>query len=79
MRHPEYIKPAQAVEGEDRRVDLLTYKNIIDWNACAKKFLVDIGMGKDEPGVIRKCVNCCVFIMVLTQYNVRSYLSVITF
>ena len=58
LRHPEYIKPAQAVENEDRRVDWLTYKNIIDWNARAKKFLVDVGMGKDEPGVIRKCVNC---------------------
>ena len=58
LRHPEYIKPAQAVENEDRRVDWLTYKNIIDWNARAKKFLVDVGMGKDEPGVIRKCVYC---------------------
>ena len=47
LRHPEYIKPAQAVENEDRRVDWLTYKNIMDWNARAKKFLVDVGMGRE--------------------------------
>ncbi len=78
LGHPECIKPAQAVENKDRRVDWLTYKNIIDWNARDKIFLIDVGMGKDELGVIHVCLLLC-FIMFLTQYNVRSYVSLITF
>jgi hypothetical protein len=63
-RHPEYIKPAQAVDNEDRRVDWLTYKNIMKWMKRAKKFIVDIGMAKDEPGVIRKWLCfCCTLIL----------------
>lgn len=61
-RHPEYIKPAQAVDNEDRRVDWLTYSNIMRWMKQAKKFLLDIGMAKDEPGIIRKwlCLDSCI-------------------
>ena len=53
-RHPEYIKPAQAVDNEDRRVDWLTYRNIMLWMKMAKKFLLAVEMAKDEPGHIRK-------------------------
>ena len=62
-RHPEYIKPAQAVDNEDRRVDWLTYGNIILWMKMAKKFLLAVEMAKDEPGLIRKWRCCCVIII----------------
>jgi hypothetical protein len=39
---------------KDRQVEWLTYKNINDWTAAAKKFLTTIGMAKDEPGIIRE-------------------------
>ena len=68
-RHPEYIKPAQAVDNEDRRVDWLTYNNIIKWMKRAKKFLLDIGMAKDEPGIIRKWLWLyCIHILHLTSH-----------
>ena len=68
-RHPEYIKPAHAVDNEDRRVDWLTYNNIMMWMKRAKKFVLDIGMAKDEPGIIRKCSACIVlFILYLTSH-----------
>ena len=54
MRHPEILNPVKAKNHEDRRVEWLTYKNIIEWNARAKKFLIDVGMAKDCPGMIRK-------------------------
>ena len=67
-RHPEYIKPANAVDNKDRRVDWLTYKNIMLWMKWAKKFVLDIEMAKDEPGLIRKCVCLCfIFILPLTS------------
>ena len=62
-RHPEYIKPAQAVDNEDRRVDWLTYGNIMLWMKMAKKFLLAVEMAKDEPGLIRKWRCCCVIII----------------
>ena len=52
--HPEIMNPVRAKGNEDRRVDWLTYKNIIDWNARAKQLLINIGMAKDEPGEICK-------------------------
>ena len=73
-RHPEYIKPANAVDNEDRRVDWLTYKNIMLWMQWAKKFVLDIEMAKDEPGLIRKCVClCCIFILPLTCRRPRLF------
>ena len=27
-------------------------KNIMDWKTCAESFLIEIGMAKDEPGLI---------------------------
>jgi hypothetical protein len=62
-RHPEYIKPAQAVDNEDRRVDWLTYGNIMLWMKMAKKFLLAVEMAIDEPGLIRKWRCCCVIII----------------
>lgn len=59
MKHPEMLNPVKAKNHEDRRVDWLTYQNIIEWNARAKKLLIDIGMAKDTPGMIRKCNICC--------------------
>jgi hypothetical protein len=32
----------------------VTYKNIKDWNEKAKEFLVSLGMGLPEQGLIRK-------------------------
>ncbi len=52
MAHPEILNPVKAKNHEDRRVEWLTYRNFIDWNARAKKFLVDIGMATDVPGMI---------------------------
>ena len=73
-RHPEYIKPANAVDNEDRRVDWLTYKNIMLWMQRAKKFVLDIEMAKDEPGLIRKCVCLCyIFILPLTSRQPRLF------
>ena len=53
-RHPELLLPARAKNNEDRRVDWLTFKNINQWTDGVKKFLVGIGMLKDEPGYIRE-------------------------
>ena len=52
--HPEIVNPVRAKNHEDRRVDWLSYNNIIKWNERAKQFLVEIGMAKDEPGMIRE-------------------------
>ena len=60
--HPEILNPVRAKGNEDQRVDWLTYKNIMVWNARAKQMLVNIGMAKDEPGEIRECalhLKCC--------------------
>ncbi len=49
------LMPEKAVNNKDRRVDWLTYKNIIDWNQRAKEFLISCGMGTlPEQGLIRK-------------------------
>ena len=53
-KHPEIINPVRAKNHENRRVDWLSYKNLMDWNKRAKKFLVDVGMAKDERGLIRE-------------------------
>jgi len=58
MKHPKMIIPAKAINNEDRRVDWLTYKNIIDWNQKAKAFLVGCGMCTEEKGLIRKLCVC---------------------
>ena len=52
--HPEILNPVCAKINEDRPVEWLTYKNIKDWTAAAKKFLIAIGMAKDKPGIIRE-------------------------
>ena len=50
--YPEILNPVRAKDHEDRRVDWLSYGNINDWTDRAKKFLVSLGMLKDEPGTI---------------------------
>ena len=61
--HPEILNPVRAKINEDRRVEWLSYKNIWDWLARAKDFLISIGMAKDEPGIIReycrRALICC--------------------
>jgi hypothetical protein len=54
MKHQEILNPVKAKNHEDRRVEWLTFNNIMEWNARAKQFLVDIGMVNDCPGMIRK-------------------------
>jgi hypothetical protein len=54
--HPEVMNPAKAKNNENRRVEWLTYRNIKDWTAREKSFLIDIGMAKDEPGTIREFI-----------------------
>ena len=54
--HPEILNPVQAKNHEDRRVDWLSYANINLWTDTAKKYLIGIGMLKDEPGEICKFV-----------------------
>ncbi len=56
--HPEILNPVKAKVNKDRRVEWLTYKNIMDWTARAKEFLISIGMAKDEPGIIHECLLC---------------------
>jgi hypothetical protein len=56
--HPRMIMPAKAINNEDRRVDWLTYKNIKDWNQKAKEYLISVGMGTPEQGLIRKSFVC---------------------
>ena len=52
--HPDILNPVRAKNHETRRVDWLTYKNLIDWNNRAKKFLIDLGMAEDKKGLIHK-------------------------
>ena len=52
---------AKAIDYEDRRVDWLTYQNITDWNIAAKNFLISIGMGTEDQGLIRECFICFLF------------------
>ena len=50
--HPAILNACRAKNNEDRRVDWLTFKNITEWMSEAKQMLVDMGMVKDEPGII---------------------------
>jgi hypothetical protein len=54
LDHPCLICPAKAIDNKDHRVDWLTYQNITDWNIAAKNFLISIGMGTEDQGLIRK-------------------------
>jgi hypothetical protein len=67
LDHPHLIMPAKAIDNKDRRVDWLTYQNINDWNTQAKLFLVAIGMGTEDQGLIRKCFVCIHFCQHVTQ------------
>lgn len=52
--HANILLPAKAKNNEDRRVEWCTYRNIMSWTDAVKKYLVDIGMLSDEPGLIRE-------------------------
>ena len=56
MDNPAIMNPAKTRDGEDHRVDWLTFSNINQWTDAAKKELIDLGMVKDEPGYISKFV-----------------------
>lgn len=53
-QHPEILNPVKAKKNEDRRVEWLSYGNIMKWTEHAREVLISIGMAKDEPGLIRK-------------------------
>ena len=52
--HPGILFPVSAKNHEDLRAIWLTYQNINKWIDFAKKFLIEIGFVKDEPGYICK-------------------------
>ena len=58
IKHRKMIMPAKAINNEDRRVNWLTYKNIMDWNEKAKAVLISCGMCTEEKGLIRKLFVC---------------------
>jgi hypothetical protein len=42
--HPKNINPVRAKNHKNRRVEWLSYKNLMEWNVHAKEFLVNMGM-----------------------------------
>ena len=76
--HPEMLNPVRAKNHEVRRVDWLSYNNIIKWNDRVKQFLVEIGMAKDEPGMIREyhILILCDTILSFTNLVLISYLLI---
>jgi hypothetical protein len=52
--YPRLILPAKAINNKDCCIDWVTFKIVIDWNKSAKEFLVLIGMGTQEQGLVRK-------------------------
>ncbi len=72
--HPEILNPVKAKVKEDRRVEWLSYKNILEWTARAKEFLITIGMAKDEPGIIRECA-CYALATMIHSVTHLSFLS----
>jgi hypothetical protein len=48
-RHPQIMNPVDTKINKDQHVEWLSYKNIMDWTAKSKEFLISIGMAKDEP------------------------------
>ena len=71
--HPRMIMPAKAINNEDRCVDWLMYKNIKDWNKKAKEFLISIGVGTPEQGLIRKSFFCCIELTWFILFNCLFY------
>jgi len=69
LDHPHLIFPAKAIDNVDRRVDWLTYQNITNWNIAAKNFLISIGMGTEDQGLIRKCFVCFLFLFAGNSTN----------
>ena len=69
LDHPRLKIPAKAIDNEDHRVDWLTYQNITDWNIAAKNFLISIGMGTEDQGLICKCFVCFHFLFAGNSTN----------
>lgn len=70
--HPEILNPVKAKKNEDRRVEWLSYANIMTWTERAKEFLISIGMAKNEPGVIRKSTaNYCTILFPVSIANIK--------
>jgi len=61
LGHPCLIFPAKAIDNKDRRVDWLMYQNITGWNIAATNFLISIGMGTEDQGLICECFICFFF------------------
>jgi hypothetical protein len=72
--HPEILNPIKAKVNKDCRVEWLSYKNIMEWTAQAKEFLITIGMAKDEPGIIRECA-CYALATMIPSVTHLSFLS----
>ena len=71
--HPEILNPVKAKKNEDRRVEWLSYANIMAWTERAKEFLISIGMAKNEPSVIRKfTTNCCTILFPMSIANIKT-------
>jgi hypothetical protein len=75
--HPCLICPAKAINNEDRQVNWLTYQKITDWNIAAKTFLISIGMGTKDRGLICKCFVWFLFSFAgnSTNFLVCSFVS----
>ena len=58
-KYPEIMNPVRAKNHEDRRVDWLSYKNIVDWTERAKDYLIGIDMLSPEPGFIHGVPSLC--------------------
>ena len=58
-KYPEIMNPVTAKSHEDRRVDWLSYKNIMDWTNRARDYLINIDMLSPEPGYIHGVWSNC--------------------
>jgi hypothetical protein len=72
--HPEILNPVKAKVNEDCRGEWLSYKNIMEWTAQVKEFLITIGMVKDEPGIICECA-CYALATMIHSVTHLSFLS----
>ena len=54
VENPAILNSDHAKSHEDRRVDCLTLNNINLGTDAAEKYLIDIGILEDKPGIICK-------------------------
>ena len=48
------MMPTYSLDVDDNRIEWLTYSNVNQMFDMFKKVIIDAGMAKDEPGMIRK-------------------------